>query len=71
VANATSAYNNMSEVTVPAGQVFMLGDNRDNSLDSRARTHGTIAVTNLRGRVTDIGFSRDLTRLGLWVGTPR
>jgi len=71
VANATSAYNNMGEVIVPAGQVFMLGDNRDNSLDSRARTHGTIAVTDLRGRVTDIGFSRDLTRLGRWVGTPR
>lgn len=71
VLDPRAPYNNTAEITVPAGLVFTLGDNRNISVDSRVQNHGMIPVGNLRGRVTEIGFSSDFGRLGLWVGTPR
>ncbi|MBR1125572.1 signal peptidase I [Bradyrhizobium lablabi] len=51
-------YDNTNVYTVPAGHFFMLGDNRDNSADSRVRTAmGTIPLENMIGRVGMIYFS--------------
>ena len=42
----------VEQVTVPAGQIFVAGDNRDVSLDSRFV--GTFPVTSIHGRVVAI-----------------
>lgn len=53
-------FDNTPEYRVPDGYVFAMGDNRDNSLDSRAMNAvGFIPVENLVGRAEFIFFSVD------------
>src|SRR5690606_27494815 len=49
-------YDNTGVFEVPAGHYFMMGDNRDNSLDSRA-TVGYVPAENLIGRADVLFFS--------------
>ena len=49
--------DNTDEVTVPEGQYFAMGDNRDNSADSRVI--GFIPAENLVGRAEILFFSTD------------
>lgn len=60
------------DYTVPAGQYFMMGDNRDGSYDSRC--WGTVPEANLRGRAFMVWMSFDFdhfrpvfSRIGLHV----
>jgi signal peptidase I len=52
-------YDNTNIYTVPAGRFFMMGDNRDNSTDSRVLSQvGYVPLENMVGRVSLIFFSR-------------
>jgi signal peptidase I len=51
-------YDNTDVYTVPSGHYFMMGDNRDNSLDSRVLARvGYVPFENLIGRAERIVFS--------------
>ena len=56
--------DNTPEVTVPPGRLFVMGDNRDNSADSRVPVReggvGLLPMDNLVGRVDAIVGSWDL-----------
>ena len=68
---AAGPFANLPETQVPAGFVFVLGDNRAHSVDSRDTVaHGPVPLANLIGRVTDVAISRHLARMGRWIGTP-
>jgi len=53
-------YDNTNVYTVPEGRIFLLGDNRDNSTDSRVLSQiGYVPLGNVIGRAAMIFFSTD------------
>jgi signal peptidase I len=62
---ANGPYDTTRVFEVPEDHLFVMGDNRDNSMDSRTRFVGFVPVENLVGRAEVIFFSTDGTA-ALW-----
>ena len=66
------ANRSMPSVKVPEGMVFVMGDNRDHSLDSRVRGAnggaGLVPLSDLEGRVSFVAFNSHET--GRWFLQP-
>jgi len=54
--------DNFEAVVVPSGHCFVLGDNRDNSMDSRA--WGSVPMSSLKGKPLYIYWAKDKKRIG-------
>jgi signal peptidase I len=65
--SGTSSTDDTPEIVVPADHVFVMGDNRDNSADSRIPVAeggvGLLPVSDLIGRVESIVGSFDLNAM--------
>ena len=68
VGDLRSDYHNLDGLVVPEGHVFVMGDYRDNSLDSRASFHGPLPIDNITHRVEGILWSkrRDLSLVPIY-----
>lgn len=57
----------LPEILVPEGTVFVMGDHRDHSNDSRNPRLGNVPVERVQGRALGIYWSDHVERAGTWI----
>ncbi len=60
---ANPVRDNFGPVIVPHNHCFVLGDNRDNSMDSR--NWGSVPLRNIKGKPLFIYWAKGITRIGM------
>jgi len=71
VADPDAPLENSGEIAVPEGRYFVLGDNRDQSEDSRTADFGAVPRGAIADRPAMVLWSADLGRIGLRLGAAR
>lgn len=62
--NPSDSLITFEPVIVPAGDLFVAGDNRDFSFDSRDKRFGLISIADVRGKPVQIAQSQNPQRVG-------
>ena len=62
--NILTNHIDFDPLTVPSGSVFVLGDNLDNSFDSRMKEMGLVRLDQIRGRPVFLYWSPVFSRIG-------
>ncbi len=63
MAGGRNSFDNYGPIIIPENYFFMMGDNRDNSSDSRA--WGLVSEESILGEVSTIYWSDDWNRIGM------
>jgi signal peptidase I len=61
--NSDKNLNSSVSIRVDKGKVFVMGDNRNNSLDSRDRDFGLVNITEIVGRPIIVLWSKDKSKI--------
>jgi signal peptidase I len=62
--NVTHAASEVASIKVPEGKLFVMGDNRDNSFDSRDPEFGFVDIGDIVGTPVFILWAKDKKRIG-------